>query len=289
MKYHWLRLCLVASIFGVTGAAYAKDPKGPSKQEQEKKLQEAKRLFEEASIQYKTGEYELALEGFKGAYLISQEPAILFNIGQCQRQLNQFDEAIKAYKTFIRDAPQDPLTENAKTRIKELEEELAKLAKLGSIQVLTNPDGALVFVDEKEIGKAPIQLKNVNAGEHTILVQQSGYYPYELRFELQPGQAFSVRAPLRVEEDERDLLRPKFFYLVTAGTGTLGAAFGAASLLFINAAKQKQLEPGPEFIETREKAVVFGLTAQVLLGTALVSGTSGFFLSRFEKKAALRK
>jgi hypothetical protein len=265
----------------------AQESKKGTQIEQQRKRKEAKDSFESASAFYKTGEYEKALENFKLAYSLTLEPSILFNIGQCQRQLNQFNEAIKAYKTFLRESPQDPLVENANARIKELEEELNRLKLLGSIQVFTNPDGARVFIDDKDVGTAPIQAKNINSGEHTISVKQEGFYPYELRFELQPGQAFSIRAPLR-SKDERDLLRPKYFYLTSAGTGTLGSALGITSLLFAIEANNRQLQPDQEFEPLFNKSKGFSVASQVLLSAALVAGTSGFFLSLFEKKAARR-
>ena len=279
--------CVLLLTLHASLAPAQETTKKGSQAEQQRKIKSAKESFAAASASYKTGDYEKALEGFKLAYALTLEPSILFNIGQCQRQLNQLSEAIKAYKTFIREAPRDPLVENANARIKELEDELDRLKLLGSIQVFTNPEGAQVFIDNKEVGAAPIQAKNVSAGEHTIAVKQEGFYPYELRFELQPGQAFSISAPLS-PKDDRDLLRPKYFYLTSAGSGTLGAAFGVGALLFAKEASARQGQPDQEFESLFNKAKGFGIASEALLGTALVAGTSGFFLYLFERKAARR-
>jgi tetratricopeptide (TPR) repeat protein len=265
------------------------EPKKPEESKPDPKIEEAKKLFEEGSIQYKTGEYQKALESFKQVYALTQEPAILFNIGQCQKFLGQPEESLKSFRIFIRDAPENPLVENAKARIVEIEAEIAKKNALGSIQVMTNPEGAKIFIDEKDMGPGPIDLKEVIAGEHTISVKKESYYPYELRFELQAGQAFAIRVPLREEAklppEKFDPLQPKYFYMTAGGTGVLGAAFGVASVFFISRAnKEQDAANGSDFLAEVKTSEKLKVPSVVLLGTSLVAVTSGVFLRLAEKK-----
>ncbi len=64
----------------------------------------AKANYKEGLLQYNLGEYDKALEKFKGAYLELPDPAFLFNIAQCQRQLGQFAAASKSYRAFLRES-----------------------------------------------------------------------------------------------------------------------------------------------------------------------------------------
>lgn len=67
---------------------------------------QARAFAREATLHYKLGEYEDALKKYKEAFRTFQEPSLLFNIGQCHRQLGHKPEAEQAYKSYLRDLPQ---------------------------------------------------------------------------------------------------------------------------------------------------------------------------------------
>jgi tetratricopeptide (TPR) repeat protein len=67
----------------------------------------ARAHYETATRLYAVGEYERALAEFKSAYVAKDDPAFLFNIGQCHRKLGRIDEAISAYRNFLSHAPVD--------------------------------------------------------------------------------------------------------------------------------------------------------------------------------------
>jgi tetratricopeptide (TPR) repeat protein len=256
-------------------------------QDDAKKLEQAQDIFIQAQTFYNTGDYANALELFKEAYRLTFAVDLLFNIAQCQRQLNLLDEARKSYNRVIHASSEPEIVKQSKEWIESIDNEIAKRNALGSIQVLTNPDSAIVFVDNNRIGAAPIDLGDINPGEHTISVQQEGFYPYELRFELQPGQAFSIRVPLRpeVKTEERDLLQPKYFYLGAAGSGALGIAFGGTALGFALKANEQQQIPGIDNIEdTMRTAEQLSIVSNVLVGLSVAAISSGFFLKKAQKQ-----
>jgi tetratricopeptide (TPR) repeat protein len=276
-----LQLSLGASL------TFAQDK--PKKKIQVPKADDPSVLYEEGSTHFKAGDYAKALDNFKQVYVLTKQPSLLYNIGQCQRFLGLFDEALRSFRLFIRDDPTNSLVENAKARIEEIEADLAKKNALGSIQVMTNPEGAKIFVDEKDLGPGPIDMKGVPSGEHTISVKKEGFYPYELRFELQPGQAFSIRVPLREEvkltQEKFDPLQPKYFYMAAGGTGVLGSAFGLTAVLFSSkAAKKQDLADGSDFSAEVRTSQRLKIPSVVLLGTSLFAVTSGLFLRLAEKK-----
>jgi tetratricopeptide (TPR) repeat protein len=84
-------------------------------------MQQAAATFEIAEKNYKVGDYEKALEGYKEAYVLSGEADLLFNIGQCQRKLNRNEEAIRSYKNFLQERPNTPIKSDVEAIIRELE------------------------------------------------------------------------------------------------------------------------------------------------------------------------
>jgi len=57
---------------------------------------------------YNLGKYAEALPEFEAAYMAKADPAFLFNIGQCQRQLAQYEAAEKSYRAFLREGDVTP-------------------------------------------------------------------------------------------------------------------------------------------------------------------------------------
>src|SRR3954465_10932602 len=65
----------------------------------------AARLFDEGKKHFKLGEFQDALQSFKSAYRAAPVPTILFNIGQCYRQLNDRENAINLYRSYLSEVP----------------------------------------------------------------------------------------------------------------------------------------------------------------------------------------
>ena len=67
----------------------------------------ARAHYETATRLYDVGEYEKALAEFKSAYVAKDDPAFLFNIGQCYRKLGQEAEALNFFRRYLKKAPAD--------------------------------------------------------------------------------------------------------------------------------------------------------------------------------------
>ena len=70
---------------------------------------------------YDLNRYREAYGEFEQAYLLQQDPALLYNMGQCQRKLGNAEQALHFYRTYLRRAPQGPLTVEAEKRVRELD------------------------------------------------------------------------------------------------------------------------------------------------------------------------
>jgi len=64
----------------------------------------ARGLYRAGMQHYNLGEYGEALDAFKAAYREFEEPSFLFNIAQCQRALDQKREAVRSYRTYLRES-----------------------------------------------------------------------------------------------------------------------------------------------------------------------------------------
>jgi tetratricopeptide (TPR) repeat protein len=113
-----MRSIFFLSALLVTQAAYAQsDP-----------MAEAEAAFNEAEAYYNLGDWQKALEYYKKSFLLSKSPALLFNLGQCQRQMGLYEDAQRSYKNFLRQTnlpADDPYRVQAEKLLVEVEAKLA--------------------------------------------------------------------------------------------------------------------------------------------------------------------
>ena len=70
----------------------------------------------------------------------------------------------------------------------------------GSIEVLSEPSGAVVKVDGKQVGTTPFILNDVLTEDHCIEVSKDGYEPYTATFTLTHNQHLPLNYTLRKEQ-----------------------------------------------------------------------------------------
>jgi tetratricopeptide (TPR) repeat protein len=92
--------------------------------------QEVQALSAEGVRYYNLGDFTTALEKYKAAYLASGDDSILFNVAQCQRQLEQFEEALRSYRVFLQSLQRPPETERDKVAITATETFIAEIEAL---------------------------------------------------------------------------------------------------------------------------------------------------------------
>jgi formylglycine-generating enzyme required for sulfatase activity len=96
-----------------------------------------------------------------------------------------------------------------------------------TLSVSCNVDGAVVYVDGRQVGRTPLQDAAASPGERTVRVEKSGYDPYQKRITIDRGRAVSLyvdlsearprKARLFVETDPSDAtvrilnISPRFY------------------------------------------------------------------------------
>jgi tetratricopeptide (TPR) repeat protein len=94
---------------------------------------EAKAEFNQGNVAYNLGKFTEAIAHFEKAYSLARVPEILFNLGQCYRQLWEADKkselgrrALHYYQALVREAPQSRVRGDADQFITELEPAVAQ-------------------------------------------------------------------------------------------------------------------------------------------------------------------
>ena len=100
-------------MFLATKVAYANDPA----------TRAAKRFYDRGEKLFALGKFDQALEEYQKAYDAKPLPDFLFNIGQCYRNLGDYDAAIFSFKKFLKLEPEADNREQVEEYISDLEKE----------------------------------------------------------------------------------------------------------------------------------------------------------------------
>lgn len=68
---------------------------------------------------------------------------------------------------------------------------------VGTVRVLSNIEGARVYLDGTDLGPVPLDIKDVKPGEHVVEVKAEGYLPREERITVNAGSAAVLKLDLQ--------------------------------------------------------------------------------------------
>lgn len=114
---HLLARCLLVLVVAVT-AVHATPPARAD----DASIRAAKRHFARGEKLFALGRFDEALEAYQQAYDAEPIPDFLFNIGQCYRNLGEYDAAIFSYRKFLKLDPDAPNREQVEQLIEDLED-----------------------------------------------------------------------------------------------------------------------------------------------------------------------
>jgi tetratricopeptide (TPR) repeat protein len=81
----------------------------------------ARAAAERGRREYNLGHWQQSIDGFEKAYQLSGDATLLFNLGLAHTQLGHIGEALRFYRTYLREKPDAPNRDIAEKQIKELE------------------------------------------------------------------------------------------------------------------------------------------------------------------------
>jgi tetratricopeptide (TPR) repeat protein len=86
----------------------------------------ARRHFERGEKLFALGKFDEALEQYQSAFDAKPLPGFLYNIGQCYRNLGDYDQAIFSFKKYLKLDPEAPNREAVEQLITELEDKKSR-------------------------------------------------------------------------------------------------------------------------------------------------------------------
>jgi len=135
-----------------------------------------------------------ALDGYRRAYELSGEAALLYNMGRALEALQDYPSALAQYEEFGRKATADL---KARVHFDELMAD-ARL-KVAHVTFTSRVTGARVLFRDKAVGVIPASGRldlPLNAGPGHVEIDADGYGPFVRNVQLPAGGVLSVEADL---------------------------------------------------------------------------------------------
>ena len=171
------RWCATAMIISACSslllAAPARADRAVATDDQARAKAEALVHFEKGVRLGESGSYREAAAEFERAYRLSPHYAVLYNLGQAYMALGQPVEAAEAVQRYLTEGA----TQVPAARRSEVQAALKQQrARIGSVVIEANVDGAVLLVDGVTVGRSPLPSPlHVARGEHQITAVLDGY------------------------------------------------------------------------------------------------------------------
>ena len=139
------------------------------------------------------GQYREAAEAFEAAYRLSQERAVLYNLGMAYAAAQQPVAAAETLARYLESEP-DAISADERTRI--LAEIERQRARIGSLTVELLPLSALLSIDgtPRPTSTQPVSLE---VGAHRLQATLHGYEPLLRTITIRAGERTNLKFVLR--------------------------------------------------------------------------------------------
>jgi tetratricopeptide (TPR) repeat protein len=149
------RALAVALVLAVTSLAAPSAVRADDLAVDDRAAARAKKLYAEGDKLFNLGKFAAALVKFEKAYEAKPIPGLLFNIGQCHRNLDDYDAAIFSFRKYLKLLPDAANRDAVLEYIDELEREKQK--KSSSDLSLIAPDTDT----DRQVDKGPGKSKPI--------------------------------------------------------------------------------------------------------------------------------
>ena len=232
--------------------------------------EEAKEHFDKGVQLFKAKDFDGALVEFRAAYKAQPHYAVRYNVGITLYKLHRYGRAAHELQAYLIEGegkiPDDKLAE--------VNEILAELqARVGSVDVECNVEGASVLVDGEHMDRTPVFFPlTLDVGEHEIEIHADGYVPFKKKIDVPGGTEQTLEVELvpgaKAEKARKKLPKGVFF----GGLGVTGAlALSAAitgGLALKTQADYRELDAEDDWKPVQRKAKNLALATDVLWGVA---------------------
>jgi tetratricopeptide (TPR) repeat protein len=145
-----LRFVALAGVLalGLTPTSRAAAAQGQGNDEG---VHEAAKHFQRGVTLYGEADYRGALVEFRRAYDLAPNGAVLYNIGETEFQLRDYAGALTTFERYlVESGPNDSHRAEVETNVRELK------SRVGQVTITTVPSGADVSIDDRALGKTPL-------------------------------------------------------------------------------------------------------------------------------------
>ncbi|MCH9685164.1 MAG: tetratricopeptide repeat protein [Deltaproteobacteria bacterium] len=118
-------------------------------------VDQAMAAYQRGRQNYNLAQYEAALSDFQEAASLYASPDFQYNIGLCYEQLGKYDDAIRAFVTYLKTKPDAEDRPNVENRIRELQRDLERQERNGTGGTVVTPPPPLEDSPPPEDEEAP--------------------------------------------------------------------------------------------------------------------------------------
>jgi hypothetical protein len=151
-----------------SGASATSSVVGPATPPTAAKLAEARLHFQQGVALYREQNYDAALAEFLGAYGISGEPIVIYNLGLTYKALFRYGEAMEILQRYLDEsaAHGHPVSKDRRAEVERIIAEMKSL--LADVTIVLKPAEATLRVDDRPVSLGIEGVLKLPAGSHVI-------------------------------------------------------------------------------------------------------------------------
>lgn len=154
---------------------------------------EANRWVQTGNQSLAQGELEVALVAYAKALELSEDPELVYQVGDVQEKLGNWESARFHFQLYLNLVPNSRHSEKIGARIEVLRTlELTQ----SRLEVVSSPEGASVYwIGERAVGRTPARIP-VHPGQHRLRFEKQGFESAYVEVEVFAGQERTVEVEL---------------------------------------------------------------------------------------------
>ncbi|HEY8927537.1 MAG TPA: PEGA domain-containing protein [Polyangia bacterium] len=156
------------------------------------RLAEARLHFQQGVALFREQNYDAALAEFQGAYGISSEPVVLYNLGLTYKALFRYPEAIETLERYVSEsaAKGHPVAKDRRAEVETIVAEMRSL--LADVTIVLTPPDAALRVDGRPVVLGVDGVVKLPAGSHVIEANAADYMAARREITVVAGTPQSV-------------------------------------------------------------------------------------------------
>jgi hypothetical protein len=253
----------------------------------------AKDAFDAAQSLVDRSDFAKAYSKFAQAYDLSSDPRLLFNMALCEGRIHDYARMKRLLARYQHEGG-TTFSDEDRRRVGEALDKIESV--VGTVRLAVSEPGSSVLVDGDLAGTTPLPEDLIlNAGDHTLSVQKTGFRPVTRPLNITGGTATTMAVELSPQARDARIVLPTVhdstagpsprvtlaWALIGAGTAAVAAGAAAGGIAVVNkdAAHcdvDRRCDAGP--LGTARTAAAVADVGFVAGGALLAAGGTFFFL-----------